>query len=118
MVVAMSRMRHVIESLFDGYSISCRSIVASKKPIVAPYGNPDLMQAPRDGAIGIVSFAYEVLIMKEHSVQVIEINGEGVQSFRLAAPTKYEVANLRRKAANVLRVITIFRTTEVGAAAR
>jgi len=31
---------------------------------------------------------------------------------------KYEVANLRGKATNVLRVITIFRTTEVGAAAR
>jgi hypothetical protein len=83
-----------------------------------PYGNPDLMQAPRDGAIGIVSFAYEVLIVQDDSVQVIEINGEGVQSFRLAASMKYEVANLRRKAANVLRVITIFRTTEVGAATR
>jgi hypothetical protein len=77
-----------------------------------------LMQASRGGAIAIASFAYEVLIMEDDSVQVIEINGEGVQSFRLAAPKKYEVANLRRKAANVLRVITIFRTTEVGAATR
>jgi hypothetical protein len=100
------------------WPISCRSIIASKKPIVAPYGNPDLMQAARDGAIGIVSFAYEVLIMEDDSVQVIKVNGEGVQSFRLAAIMKYEGANLRRKAADVLRVITIFRTTEVGAAAR
>jgi hypothetical protein len=38
--------------------------------------------------------------MKDDSVQVIEINGEGVQSFRPTAPTKYEFANLRRKAAN------------------
>ena len=76
------------------------------------------MQASRGGAIGIVSFAYEVLIVQDDSVQVIEINGEGVQSFRLAAPMKYEGANLRRKAANVLRVITIFRTTEVRAATR
>jgi hypothetical protein len=76
------------------------------------------MQAPRDGAKGIVSIAHEVLIVQDDSIQVIEINGEGVQSFRLAAPMKYEVANLRRKAADVLWVITIFRTTEVGAAAR
>jgi hypothetical protein len=76
------------------------------------------MQASRGGAIAIASFAYEVLIVEDDSIQVIEINGEGVQRFRLAAPMKYEVANLRRKAANVLRVITIFRTTEVGAPAR
>ena len=77
-----------------------------------------MMQASRGGAIAIASFTYEVLIMEDDSVQVIEINGEGVQSFTLAAPMKHEVANLRRKAANVLRVITIFRTTKVGAAAR
>ena len=76
------------------------------------------MQASRGGAIGIVSIAHEVLIVQDDSIQVIEINGEEVQSFRLAAPMKYEVANLRRKAANVLRVITIFRTTEVRAATR
>jgi hypothetical protein len=68
------------------------------------------MQAPRrDGAIGVVSIAYEVLEVQDHSLQVVKIFGEGVQSFRFAAPVKYEVAHLRRKAANVLRVVTIFR---------
>ena len=47
--------------------------------------------------------------MEDDSLQVFEINGEGVQSFRRAAPMKYEVVNLRREAANVLRVVTIFR---------
>jgi len=36
-------------------------------------------------------------------------NGEAVQSVRLAAPMNYEVASLKREAANVLRVVTIFR---------
>jgi len=89
--------------------VSCGSIVASKKSIVAPYGNPDLMQASRGVAIGIVSIAHEVLEVQDDSLQVIEINGEGVQSFGGTAPTKDEVANLRREAANVLRVVTIFR---------
>jgi hypothetical protein len=96
-------------SLFGGHSISCRSIVASQKPIVAPYGNPDLMQAPRDGAIGIISIAQEVLKVQDDSLQVIEINGEGVQSFGRAAPMKDGVANLGRKAGNMLRVVTVFR---------
>ena len=74
------------------------------------------MQASRGGAIGIVSIAHEVLIVQDDSIQVIEINGEGVQSFRLAAPMKYEVANLRRKVANMLRVITVFSVIEVAAA--
>jgi hypothetical protein len=40
------------------WPISCRSVVASHKPKVALYGNPDLMQASRrDGAIGAVSIA-------------------------------------------------------------
>lgn len=89
--------------------ISFRSIIASKKPKVAPYGNPDLMQASRGGAIGIVSVAQEVLKVQDDSPQVIEINGEGVQSFGRAALVKDRVANLRRQAANVLRVVTIFR---------
>jgi hypothetical protein len=59
-------------------SIPCRSIIASKKPIVASHGNPDLMQAPRCGAIGIVSIAHEVLKVQDDALQVIEINGEGV----------------------------------------
>jgi hypothetical protein len=67
------------------------------------------MQAPRDGAIGIVSIAQEVLKVQDDSLQVIEINGEGVQSFGRAALVKDGVANLRRQAANVLRVVTIFR---------
>jgi hypothetical protein len=75
---------------------------------MAPYGNPDLMQASRGGAIGIVSIAHEVLKVQDDSPQVIEINGEGVQSFGRAAPTKDGVANLGREAANVLRVVTIF----------
>ena len=74
------------------------------------------MQASRGGAIGIVSIAHEVLKVQDDSLQVIEINGEGVQSFQRAAPTKDGVANLRRKAANMLWVITIFRMIEVGTA--
>jgi hypothetical protein len=67
------------------------------------------MQAPRDGAIGIVSIALVALKVQNDSLQVIEINGEGVQNFERAALMKHGVANLRRKAANVLRVVTIFR---------
>ena len=63
----------------------------------------------RDGAIGGVSIAQEVLKVQDDSLQVVEINGEGVQSFGRAAPVKEGVANLRRQAANVLRVVTIFR---------
>jgi hypothetical protein len=50
-----------------------------------------------------------MLKMQDDSLQVIEINGEGVQSFGCAAPMKDGVANLGRKAGNMLRVVTIFR---------
>jgi hypothetical protein len=97
------------ERRFWRNSISYRGIVASQKPIVAACGNPDLMQAPRDGAIGIVSFAQEVLKVQDDSLQVIEINGKSVQSFGRTAPMKDGVANLGRKAGDMLRVVTIFR---------
>jgi len=76
---------------------------------VAPYGNPDLMQAPRCGAIGVVCIAQEVLKVQDDSPQVIEINGEGVQSSGRAAPINDGGADLGRKASNMLRIVTIFR---------
>jgi hypothetical protein len=56
------------------------------------------MQAPRCGAIGIVSIAQEVLKVQDDALQVIEINGEGVQSSGRVAPMNDEVANLWGKA--------------------
>jgi hypothetical protein len=40
--------------------------------------------------------------------RVIEIAGEGMQSFRLSTSVKDRTANLGRKAVNVLRIVTIF----------
>jgi len=100
------------------YSISSPIVVAFFKLQVTVHRNPDLMQASQGGAIGTVSLAYQVFEMQDDSLQVVKIVGEGVQRLGLDARLDNGIANLRRKAADVLRVVTIFRTTEVGAAAR
>jgi hypothetical protein len=50
-----------------------------------------------------------MLKMQHYPFGVIEIFGEGMQSLWRVAPTNDGVANLGRKAVNVLRVVTIFR---------
>ena len=50
-----------------------------------------------------------MLKMQNDPLRVIGIASEGVESFRLAASVKDGVANLGRKAVNMLRVVTIFR---------
>ena len=70
-------------------------------------GNPDLMQAPRGNAIGAVAIAHEMLKVQNDALGVVEIGGEGVQSFRVAALPIDRVANFGRKAVNVLRVVAI-----------
>jgi hypothetical protein len=50
-----------------------------------------------------------VLKVQDDSFQVVEILGERVQSLGLATSVNYEIMDFRRKAANVLRVVTIFR---------
>jgi hypothetical protein len=47
--------------------------------------------------------------VQDDSAQVIEINGKGVRSSGRAAPMNDGVADLRRKASDMLRVVTIFR---------
>ena len=58
------------------------------------YRKPNLMQASRRSAIGTVSVAHEMLKMQNDPPRVIEIAGEGMQSFRLATSVKDGVANL------------------------
>src|SRR5262249_48712257 len=73
-----------------GHSISCRSIVASQKPIVALYGNPDLMQAPGERAIGIVSIAQEMLKVQDDSLQVVETSTRGRETWREETSSDYD----------------------------
>jgi len=76
--------------------------------------DPNLMQAPRRSAKGTVSVAHEMLKVQNDPPRVIEITGEGTQSFRLSTSVKDGTANLGRKAVNVLRIVTMFHM--VGAA--
>jgi hypothetical protein len=75
---------------------------------VATYVNINLMQTPGGGACA-VSIAHEMLKMQDDPLRVIRVACEGVQSFWGAAPVKDGVANLGRKAVNMLRIVTIFR---------
>ena len=71
--------------------------------------NPDLMQAPRGGAIGAASIAIEVLKMQHDPFVAIEIPGEGVQSSRRTTFVEDGVTNFKGKTVNMLRVISILR---------
>jgi hypothetical protein len=74
---------------------------------MATCGNPDLMQAPRGGAIGAFSITQEVLKMQHYPFVAIEIPGEGVQSFRRTTFLEDGVTNFEGKIVNMLRVISI-----------
>jgi hypothetical protein len=91
----------------NGCSISSRGVVTSYKAIVSARGSPDLMQASPTPTISAISIAHEMLKMQNDPLQVIEIDSEGVESFRLGASVEDRVTNLGRKTIDVLEVVAI-----------
>lgn len=67
------------------------------------------MQTAGGRAIAAFSVAGEMFKMQDDPARVVRITGEKVQGFRRAAPAIDRVANLGRKAVNVLGIVAILR---------
>ena len=65
------------------------------------------MQAPRGNTIRAVSIAHEVFEMEDDPLQVFGIASKCVQGFGVAAFFKGRPLDLRWKAINMLRVVTV-----------